>query len=334
MNGDHPEDNLLIVRAFGAPDAEASEMIGLDENGGNWRVTEGGASREMRVEWPSGAIAERPEIRREVVYLYREACVRLGVDPRPEESAAPNSQGHHGHGHGEHGHGEQRSDADTAAPGERAFSQEIRSGTRTDHSDSEAAAFMASIMRGTATRDDYAMLVAQHFFVYEALEAVAEKFADDPLFAPFHDRSLARMAGLEADLRLLFGEQWRETIQPTAGTAAYAARIREVGAERWVPGFIAHHYTRYLGDLSGGQMIAQRVAQQHGFVDGQGVEFYDFTALGSIADFKERYRGALDELGRQLDDAERARTLDEVRAAYQFNTQIFADLALRQPQSA
>ena len=83
MNGDHPADNLLIARAFGYPEASAVTMIGLDGDAGIWTVTEAGEEHELRVPWPGGPITERPEVRREVVVLYEQACARLGVTPRP-----------------------------------------------------------------------------------------------------------------------------------------------------------------------------------------------------------------------------------------------------------
>lgn len=317
MNDDHPEDSLLIARAFGAPQAEKSVMVDLDAHGGIWRVTEGSQTNDLRVNWPSGEISERPEIRREVVLLYREACEKLGVTPRPHEEP-PTDQP------------QATQEAETAVAGNAApepFSQTIREGTWVDHEDSEGADFMASIMKGKASREDYAELAAQHFFMYEALESVVADYAEHPLFAPFYEPALDRMVALERDLELLFGEDWREKIEPVPATVAYAARIREVGADAFVPGVIAHHYTRYLGDLSGGQMISRRVAKQHNFADGRGVEFYDFATLGSIAKFKERYRVALDQLGAQLTAEQRSLMLDEVRTAYRFNTEVFIDMA-------
>lgn len=82
MNDDHLDDNLLIARAFGHPDAAAATMTGLDETGGYWSYTVGEETTELRVPW-STTIGERPEIRREIVVLYDAACERLGVTPRP-----------------------------------------------------------------------------------------------------------------------------------------------------------------------------------------------------------------------------------------------------------
>lgn len=83
MNGDHGDDNLLIARAFGLPDAESSTMVGIDGDAGHWSVTTATGTRELTVPWPGGPITERAEIRREVVVLYDQACARLGIEPRP-----------------------------------------------------------------------------------------------------------------------------------------------------------------------------------------------------------------------------------------------------------
>lgn len=76
MRDDHDEDNLLIVRHFGAPDATAGDFFDLDETAGYWRATTPSGERDIRIEWPSGKISERPEIRREVVLIHNEAVKR------------------------------------------------------------------------------------------------------------------------------------------------------------------------------------------------------------------------------------------------------------------
>ncbi|MGN6221479.1 MAG: DUF2470 domain-containing protein [Microbacterium sp.] len=90
MNGDHGDDNVLIARAFlpenGYADAvvTASTMTGFDGAGGVWLATlADGSTVEVAAPWPSGMISERPQVRREIVALYDEACRRLGIEPRP-----------------------------------------------------------------------------------------------------------------------------------------------------------------------------------------------------------------------------------------------------------
>ena len=204
------------------------------------------------------------------------------------------------------------------------FSQALRERTWTNHGESEGADFMNDLMTGKGTRDDYIALVAQHYFIYEAIEAAATQFADDPTAAPFITAQLTRLPAIENDLAFLIGSDWREQIVPLPTTARYAARVREIAAEGWAGGFIAHHYTRYLGDLSGGQVIRTLMQRQFGF-ETNGVGFYLFDQIAKPKEFKETYRDQLDAVS--WDEAERDRVIDEVVAAYRFNTDLFVDLA-------
>src|SRR5690606_13925671 len=102
--------------------------------------------------------------------------------------------GHPGGGH-PHGRGAPEAAEDG---GDRAFSKVIRESSWSDHSDSEGATFMEDVMRGRGTLQDYIDLVAQHYFMYEALEAAAEQVAADPAFDGFHSAELVRLPALEA----------------------------------------------------------------------------------------------------------------------------------------
>ncbi|QEO09005.1 DUF2470 domain-containing protein [Protaetiibacter larvae] len=82
MNGDHTDDNVLIVRAFAGRSPESATMTALDHRGGTWRYTVDGVESELHLPW-SHELSERPELRREIVALYDAACVQLGVTPRP-----------------------------------------------------------------------------------------------------------------------------------------------------------------------------------------------------------------------------------------------------------
>lgn len=210
------------------------------------------------------------------------------------------------------------------------FSTALRERSRTAHSGSEHAGFMDDLMRGNGTREDYVALVAQHWFIYEALEGAEARMKESPIAAPFLSDKLTRLPALEADLEFLIGSDWRSQITPLPTTVRYVDRIREVGAT-WPGGFVAHHYTRYLGDLSGGLFIGKLMARQFGF-DTNGIGFYIFAEIGDPASFKDVYRTQLDAAG--WDDDERERVIDEVLAAYQFNTDLFIDLAAAKSAAA
>ncbi len=204
------------------------------------------------------------------------------------------------------------------------FSQALRERTWSDHGDSEGAEFMNDLMTGKGTREDYIALVAQHYFIYEALECAAAAFESDATATPFLAPQLTRLPALRADLEFLLGTHWHDQIVPLATTARYVARILEVADQGWVGGFIAHHYTRYLGDLSGGQVIRRLMQRQFGF-ETNGVGFYLFDQIANPREFKETYRDQLDAV--DWDVAERERVIAEVLAAYRFNTELFVDLS-------
>jgi heme oxygenase len=204
------------------------------------------------------------------------------------------------------------------------FSQALRERTWSGHGESEGAGFMHDLMTGKGTREDYVALVAQHYFVYEALESAAATFAGDAGAAAFISPQLTRLPALETDLEFLLGADWKQQITPLPTTDRYVARIREIEAEGWSGGFVAHHYTRYLGDLSGGQAIGRLMKRHFGF-ETNGILFYLFDQIADPKSFKETYRDQLDAAG--WDDAERERVIDEVLHAYRLNTELFEDLS-------
>lgn len=126
------------------------------------------------------------------------------------------------------------------------FAQRLRRETAQAHSDTENAQFVTELLAGRLTRQGYAALLAQSWFVYETLERVGRSHAGDPIAGPFLDDALLRTPALEADLTFLLGPRWRETIAPLPATERYVARLEQVAAVR-PEVFLAHHYLRYLG---------------------------------------------------------------------------------------
>ncbi|MCM6762386.1 biliverdin-producing heme oxygenase [Rathayibacter sp. ZW T2_19] len=189
--------------------------------------------------------------------------------------------------------------------------------------DDEGAAFMTALMTGAGSREDYIALVSQHYFVYEALEAVADRMSADPVAAPFISAKLTRLPAIAEDLRFLIGEDWRERIRPLPSTAAYVERITTV-ASGWSGGFVAHHYTRYLGDMSGCSIVRALLQRRFGF-ETNGVGFYLYGEIATPSEFRAVYREQLDAV--DWDDAERDRVIAEVAEAYRLTTELFRDLA-------
>jgi heme oxygenase len=203
------------------------------------------------------------------------------------------------------------------------FASELRSATAASHSASEQSGFMSALVDGRAGRDGYAELVAQTYFVYESLERAADAMRGDAVAGAFVFDELTRLPAIERDLVFLRGPAWRDEIEPTAATARYVARLDEVGShssER----FVAHHYTRYMGDLSGGQFIARAVRDAYQLEGNEGTEFFVFDGIADLAEFKDGYRRQLDRA--PWDAAQRQTVIDEVLEAYRLNRELLAGL--------
>ncbi|PKW07461.1 heme oxygenase [Streptomyces sp. 1222.5] len=204
------------------------------------------------------------------------------------------------------------------------FSSLIRTASHTQHVEAENSTFMSDLLGGRLGVDAYARYTEQLWFVYEALESAAEHLTADAVAGPFVRPELLRLPALERDLAHLRGPGWRAGLSALPATRAYADRVREC-AERWPGGYVAHHYTRYLGDLSGGQIIRDRAERTWGFArKGDGVRFYVFEEIANPAAFKRGYRELLDAIG--VDDLERQRVVGECKRAFALNTAVFRAL--------
>ncbi|MFE6621398.1 heme oxygenase (biliverdin-producing) [Streptomyces sp. NPDC057740] len=212
------------------------------------------------------------------------------------------------------------------------FATVIRTASHEQHMEAETSTFMSDLLGGRLGVDAYARYTEQLWFVYEALEAGAERLASDPVAGPFIRPELLRLASLERDLAHLRGPLWRTGLSALPATRAYADRVREC-AEGWPAGYVAHHYTRYLGDLSGGQIIRDKAEKTWGFArKGDGVRFYVFEKIPNPAAFKRDYRELLDQV--RADDLEKQRIVAECKRAFALNTAVFRALGEEFPLSA
>lgn len=212
-----------------------------------------------------------------------------------------------------------------SSPDTGSFSATLRNASIQDHSDAEATGYIRALMGGKLSLTGYAALTAQLHAVYVVLEEAGEAMSGDPVAGRFVFPELLRTAALEADLAFLLGPDWAEKVRASAATRAYIDRLREVAFD-WAGGFVAHHYTRYLGDLSGGQIIGRGVERVYELEDGIGAGFYRFPGIPKPKVFKDRYRTLLDE--GPWDEVERARIVDEVKLAYRLNTEVLIGLGM------
>ena len=198
---------------------------------------------------------------------------------------------------------------------------DLRQATLDVHVATEQNPFIVDLMAGRLAVRDLARLTGQLRSVYAALEAAVVEHRDDPVLRPLFDPRLDRLAAIDHDLRELAGDQAELLAVPLPATTAYVARIDEVRHDGLR--LAAHHYVRYLGDLSGGQIIAS-LMRRHYQVPDEALRFYAFEGLGSKGGFKHEYRRALDLLF--ADPAAFDVVVDEARIAYEANRRVFVAL--------
>jgi heme oxygenase len=197
----------------------------------------------------------------------------------------------------------------------------VRAASADDHRAAETRGFITALMGGELSLAEYTRYLAQLAWVYEALEERGSRSGDPAVFDP----ALARMDAIDADLAALGAPDWRTGHPPLAATAAYAAHLRAITADGDDVRYLAHHYTRYLGDLSGGQAIAALVARHYGATPDQ-LGFYRFeVAPDGATRYKRGYRQAMNDLA--LSPREIDVLMAEVRESFRLNSAIFEALA-------
>ena len=108
------------------------------------------------------------------------------------------------------------------------------------------------------------------------------------------------------------------------GGFVIATRCWAAACFDWPGGYVAHHYVRYMGDMSGGQVIRRIVERTYDLTDHAGTGFYVFDEVGDLKAFKARYRDLLDSV--PWSSEERDRVVEEILVAYRLNTGVLDGL--------
>jgi heme oxygenase len=194
----------------------------------------------------------------------------------------------------------------------------LRHGTNSLHHQAETTELMREIFAGRVDRANYIRLLRGLYPVYRELEDALRRH---PAVCPVPLELVARLPALRADLDTLHGPGWADDLPPVVAGEAYASRIRAV-AELDPLLLAAHSYVRYLGDLSGGQMMGEVIARGLSLTDGAGAAFYRFSALPSPEVGKRAFRAGLDAL--PVTEAEVGRLVDEACLAFAASMELFA----------
>ena len=141
---------------------------------------------------------------------------------------------------------------------EGGLSQLLDDGTRKSHSMAENSAFVTGFFKGVSKKETFIELVTSLYFIYETMEKALESSEESRVVAldyPF----LRRVGALEKDMEHFYGKNWKNIAVPSPATKKYCEHIKKVGKETPFL-LVSHQYTRYLGDLFGGQMMVILIA--------------------------------------------------------------------------
>lgn len=205
---------------------------------------------------------------------------------------------------------------------EGGLSQLLDEGTRKSHSMAENSAFVTGFFKGVSNKNTFAELVKSLYFIYETMESTLQSSVETRVIALDYP-SLRRTKTLETDMEYFFGPNWQKTVTPSPATIEYCKHIAKVGKETPYL-LVAHQYTRYLGDLFGGQMMGGMATKSLNLEKNQGTAFYNFESIPNTRAFINEWYTTLN--GLDFTEEQRQNLVDEANLVFRLNIGIFNEL--------
>jgi heme oxygenase len=187
--------------------------------------------------------------------------------------------------------------------------------TKTLHVEAERTGIIGDLLRGKASRDGYILLLRNLLPAYQAMERGLARHRKTPGLGALANYRLDRAPAIESDLGALCGKTWQRDITLLPAGENYARRVAEASQGNGAR-LIAHAYTRYLGDLSGGQILQRLLTRSLELWPDQ-LSFYDFPRYPDLTTLKTGYREALDRAGTLAHDT--AAIVEEGALAFTLN---------------
>nr|6J79_A Chain A, Heme oxygenase 1,NADPH--cytochrome P450 reductase [Rattus norvegicus]6J79_B Chain B, Heme oxygenase 1,NADPH--cytochrome P450 reductase [Rattus norvegicus] len=211
------------------------------------------------------------------------------------------------------------------------LSEALKEATKEVHIRAENSEFMRNFQKGQVSREGFKLVMASLYHIYTALEEEIERNKQNPVYAPLYfPEELHRRAALEQDMAFWYGPHWQEAIPYTPATQHYVKRLHEVGGTH-PELLVAHAYTRYLGDLSGGQVL-KKIAQKAMALpsSGEGLAFFTFPSIDNPTKFKQLYRARMNTL--EMTPEVKHRVTEEAKTAFLLNIELFEELQALLPE--
>ncbi|KAF8924856.1 Heme oxygenase 2 [Dissophora ornata] len=190
---------------------------------------------------------------------------------------------------------------------------ELKEGTKVLHAEAGRSKFMLYV--------DAKILLPSP----SVLERVLEEHKDNPnLSLIYFPDELFRVKNLEEDIEFFNGPDWREMLAViTPAQKAYISAIERCSSSPTPELLIAHSYVRYLGDLSGGQVLVKRLQKFNDLPEDKGASFYRFDLIEDAGMFKEMYRKRLNQV--EVSDELQQQIVEEAKETFLRNIALFQE---------
>jgi len=230
----------------------------------------------------------------------------------------------------------------------------LRDGTAIAHENTANSKEAGWLTRGELDKDEYVRFLIILWHIYSNLEESLDRHASHPVLASTYNPTLlSRNEAISSDIAHLLATDesaWHShpvalsiSRAPPEPLAKFIERIRAIASspDPWL--LLAHAYVRYLGDLSGGQIIRHRIAKAYDLdsISGFGTQFYEFQKLGgggvaSIGDMRHIKMWYRDEMNKGVGDNQqrKAALVSEANAAFQLNAELLQTLRAPIPSKA
>lgn len=202
------------------------------------------------------------------------------------------------------------------------LAKRIREGTKTAHQEAEKSSAIVCFLKGVVERESYVQLLADLYFVYSKLELEVTKHKNLPAIKAIYRTQLERTKALEKDLKYFLGDDWEDNIVATPACEALVTRLDKISKSN-PELLVSHHYTRYMGDLSGGQAL-KNITKSALQLPNTALNFYTFTRIKDPTEFKAEYRESLDNI--KFVDAREADVVQEAIKAFKYNSSILEQM--------
>jgi len=203
-------------------------------------------------------------------------------------------------------------------PRQNGLTAAFRKRTRSLHAQAERSGIIRELLHGRASRFGYALYLRNLLPAYREMEQGLEQQRDGPDVGVIAQPPLYRARAIEADLMALCGQHWHPLLPLLGAGERYASRVKAAG-EGDGARLLAHAYVRYLGDLSGGQILNRLLSRSLG-LGSRTLSFHEFPDIADLEGFKLAYRDAIDRAAAAMIDVQAV--LEEAAVAFQLNIDV------------